>query len=119
MRLNIVSIRANAIMDDRIKKQKELERRERELEKREQALRLREMERELYDRDPPMYQTVPYQKPEGKLKRWYKKAVKIAKFIGIVIVGIVAVHIGAWLAGVLIVGGLAWLSYKVLFDSDD
>jgi hypothetical protein len=98
---------------------KDLEAKQKELEAREQAIRLKELERELSQREAPFYQTVPDTSPENKLKRWTRQAVKIGKFLGVVVIGIAAIQLGAWIAGVLLVGGIAWFSYKIFFESDD
>ena len=98
-------------------KSKEIRQREQELEERERAIRLRELESEIYQQDPPLYYPKPDKNKPSKLKRWYRKAINIAKFAGFVMLGIAAVQLGAWIAGVAIVGGLGWFGYKLFLDS--
>lgn len=99
--------------------EKDLEAKQKEIEERERAIRLRELEHELYQKEPPLYKTVPDTPPENKLKRWTRQAIKIGKFVGVVVIGIAAIQLGAWIAGFILVGGIAWFSYKIFFESDD
>ncbi|MBE9039672.1 hypothetical protein IQ235_02535 [Oscillatoriales cyanobacterium LEGE 11467] len=105
-----------AIPEDR---ERELEQKERELHERERAIRLKELEDELNKpSDPPYYETQKHEKPEGKLKRWSKKLTEIAKFCGIVIAVIVSIRIATWLTTLVIVGGVAWVGYKLFVEGD-
>lgn len=106
-------------MNDYNKQNQDIEQRQKELEAREQAIRLKELEHELYQKEAPFYKTVPDTPPENKLKRWTRQAVKIGKFLGVVVIGIAAIQLGAWIAGFILVGGIAWFSYKIFFNSDD
>lgn len=100
-------------------RERELERKERELHEREQAIRLKELEDELNkSSDPPYYETEKHEKPEGKLKRWSKKLTNIAQFCGITIAVIVSIKIAAWLTTVILVGGVAWVGYKLFVEGD-
>lgn len=106
-------------MNDSNHQENNLDEREQELQAREQAIRLKELEHELYQKEAPFYQTVPDRPPENKLKRWMKQGVKIGKFLGVVVIGIAAIQLGAWIAGCILVGGIAWFSYKIFFEADD
>lgn len=106
-------------MNDFNHKANDLEQKEKEIAAREREIRLRELEHELYKQEAPFYKTVPDTPPENKLKRWTRQAVKIGKFLGVVVIGIAAIQLGAWIAGFILVGGIAWFSYKIFFDSDD
>lgn len=100
---------------------KELKRRERELLERERSIRLREIEAELYKQEPPLHQTVPLQpeeQSEGWLKKWQRKAIKIGKFAALIVVVVVSYKIAIGLAGVIIVGTVALVSYKLFLESD-
>ena len=98
---------------------KNIQQRERELQEREQAIRLKELEHELYEKEAPFYKTVPDTPRESKLKRWTRQAVKIGKFVGVVVIGIAAIQLGAWIAGFILVGGIAFVSYKIFFEADN
>jgi len=104
-------------------REEELRRKEQELRDREHAIRLREMEAELYQQsaspaDPPLYTPTRHEEPESALKRNLRKVIQVAKFFGIVIVVVVAVKIGMWLATAVMVGAVAWVVYKLFFDGD-
>ena len=109
-------------MDSPDKKARELRHKEQELRKREQEIRLRELEAEI-DRPVPEYRTIKYEEPdskvkEGKLQQWRRKITAVAQFTGIVIAVVVAVRIASWLATAVIVGGIAWIAYKMFFAKD-
>jgi hypothetical protein len=106
-------------MNDSNNQPNKIQNKEREIQAREEAIRLKELEYELYQKEAPFYKTVPDQPPENKLKRWTRQAVKIGKFLGVVVVGIAAIQLGAWIAGFILVGGIAWFSYQIFFNSDD
>lgn len=95
----------------------ELRRRERELQERENAIRLREIEAELHSKEPPLHKTVRHQ-PKGSLKTWQRKLVIAGKFFVLAVATIVCVKVASWIAGFVIVGGLAWFSYKLFFQSE-
>ncbi|MEM6448177.1 MAG: hypothetical protein AAF704_16675 [Cyanobacteria bacterium P01_D01_bin.123] len=94
----------------------------RELEDRERSLRLRELELEI-EQPATDVQVEVMPKESGlvgsRLRRWRRKIVMAAKFFGLVIAIIVAVRVAAWLAGAVMVVGIAWLAYQLFFDSDD
>lgn len=100
----------------------ELRRREQELQAREHALRLRELEAELYAQnqsiEPPVSPTVKHQPAEGRLNQQLRQALEVGKFLGIVIAVVVAAKIAAWLATVVLVGGVAFIAYKLFFGGD-
>jgi anti-sigma-K factor RskA len=108
-------------MDSPDKKARELRHKEQELRKREQEIRLRELEAEI-DRSVPEHRTSKYEEPDsqvkGKLKQWRRKIIAVAQFTGIVIATVVAVRIASWLATAVIVGGIAWIAYKIFFAKD-
>ncbi|MEG4342626.1 hypothetical protein QUB70_04950 [Microcoleus sp. A003_D6] len=103
------------------KKARELRHKEQELRKREQEIRLRELEAEI-DRSVPAYRTSKYEEPDsqvnGKLKQWRRKIIAAAQFTGIVIAVVVAVRIASWLATAVIVGGIAFIAYKMFIEED-
>ncbi len=96
----------------------ELQKREQELAERERAIRLREIEAELYKAEPPLYQPAKYEEAETSLQRWSRKLVLAGKFLIIVVAVVAAVKLGTWLATAAIVGGLAWVCYKLFFESE-
>jgi len=98
-------------------KETELQRRERELREREQAIRLRELEAEI-DRIVPIYETSKHEAPDSKLQHWRRKLTIAAQFTAVVIAVGVSVKIASWLATALIVGGLSWMIYKIVFEKD-
>ncbi|NEP01382.1 MAG: DUF3040 domain-containing protein [Symploca sp. SIO2E9] len=108
-------------MNSQDDKHKDLQRRERELQEREHSIRLREIEAELYKQQPPLHQTVPLQKPqksEGWLKRWQKRMVRLGKFAALIVVVVISYKVAVQLAGVIIVGTIAFVSYKLFIESD-
>ncbi|MEZ2226103.1 MAG: hypothetical protein ACBR50_07415 [Microcoleus sp.] len=98
-------------------KETELQRRERELGDREHAIRLRELEAEI-NREVPTYQTSKQEAPESKLKYWRRKLTIAAQFTAIVIAVGVAVKLSSWLATAVMIGGLSWVVFKIIFDKD-
>jgi hypothetical protein len=97
----------------------DLRRREQELRDRERALRLREIEAELHH--PPLSPTTPLQmtphpRETSKLAGKYRQIRNVAAFLGIVVVVAVAVKIASQLAAAVMVGGIAWVAYKMLID---
>jgi hypothetical protein len=107
-------------MNDYQDKEQELKKREKELQERERQIRLREMEDELYKQEvqPPLYQTSPQSPPVKVQPRWYRKMVKAVKFGGIVIAVVAAAYIGVWLAAAVLVMGVAWVGYKIMFEKE-
>ncbi|MDY7012021.1 MAG: hypothetical protein SVX43_00240 [Cyanobacteriota bacterium] len=112
-------------MNSEDNRERELKRREHELRQREQELRLRELEAEINGAEPPLHKTTKHNPPESKVKLWGRKLVKIAKFVGFVLVGIalvqVALVIGAWVTYLLmagLAGGIAWIGYAIFFKDD-
>lgn len=94
----------------------ELRRREKELQDREQALRLRELEAEI--NQPPSLPTTKHGKSERTLKHRYRQVLNLVQFVGIVIAVVIAVRIATGLATVVMMGGIAWIVYKVFFQTD-
>lgn len=99
--------------------EEELRRREKELREREHALRLRELEAEINQtHQPPLYETAKHQPSKKSLQQWSKQLVNVAQFMGIAVAVIITIRIATWLTGVVIVGGVAWVAYKLFFESD-
>lgn len=100
----------------------ELRRREQELQDRERALRLRELEAEIYAQpqpnEPPIARTTKHQEPKSSLQKRYKQALEVAKFIGIVVAVVFAIRIATWLATAVLIGGVAWVAYKLFLAGD-
>ncbi|NES87403.1 MAG: DUF962 domain-containing protein [Moorea sp. SIO2B7] len=109
-------------MNSQNDKHNELQRREKELEERERSLRLRELEAEIYQRekaqDPPLYETRKDNPPDSKLKRWGRKLANVGKFLAVVIGVVVTMRIAYWLALMVMVTGIGWISYKIFLESD-
>ena len=97
-------------------KDNELQRREQELQARERAIRLRELEAEI--NQPLLYQTQKSQKLETSAKQRYGKLIKVGQFFALVIAVVVAIRIATALAFVIMVGAVAWVAYKIFFQSD-
>lgn len=97
----------------------ELRRREQELKERELSLRLRELEADLTKKEPPLMTTTKHQASRGSLKSWTRKIVTLGKFLLVVAAVVMAVRVASWLAMIVIVGGIAWIAYKILFERDD
>jgi hypothetical protein len=97
----------------------DLQRRQQEIEDRERALRLREIEAELYQQappQPPLYETVKHDPPATQKQALMKKITRVAAFFGIVIGVMVAVRIASMLGTVVIVGGIAFVIYKIFVE---
>lgn len=97
-------------------KEQQLRRREQELKARKHEIRLRELEAEI--KEPPIYQTVKHQAPERSPQRGYGQLVKVGKFLAIVVAVVVSIQIATSLAYVILVGAVAWVAYKLFFESD-
>lgn len=97
----------------------DLEQKEKELEERERQIRLQELEFEINKKDPPLYNTEKYNQPEKKNKFHLRKLLKIGKFLGIVVGVVAAAYIGFWLAAAILVVGVAWVGYKIIFGKDN
>ncbi|MDX2215356.1 MAG: hypothetical protein SFY66_18985 [Oculatellaceae cyanobacterium bins.114] len=109
-------------------REEELRRREQELRERELQLRLRELEAEIHQlpphssqpssQQPPLLHPTKHEAPPSKVKTWMKKLTTVGKFLAIVVAVVVAVRVASWLATVVIIAGIAWLAYKILFEDD-
>ncbi len=97
-------------------KYKEIERIERQLREKETESRLRELENEINAKDAKVYKTVKHQ-AEASERLWQKKVVLGLKLFALAVVAIVAVKIASVLAGIVIVGLLTFVAYKLFFDS--
>jgi hypothetical protein len=97
----------------------DLHRRQQELEDRERALRLRELESEIYQQapaPPPLYETVKHNPAPTKQQQLVKQITRVASFLGIVIGVMVAVRIASVVGTVVIVGGIAFVIYKIFVE---
>lgn len=97
-------------------KEHELKRIEQDIKRREQDLRLRELEAEI--NPPPFHQTVKHEQPEGKLQGWGRKLVLFGKFAAFVVTGYVVVRISTIIAGLIIVGIIGFIGYKIFLEGD-
>jgi Flp pilus assembly protein TadB len=108
-------------MDPQNTQAQEIRQREKELQEREHALRLRELEAEIYQQpqatEPPISPTRKHSS-ESALNPRFSQVIKVAKFLGIVIAVVIALQIAKWLAGAILVGGIAWVAYKLLFEKE-
>lgn len=102
-------------MNSQYNPEEDLRRREKELQAREQALRLRELEADV--NLPVLMPTHKHQEPEGKVQRWKRNAIVAAKFFGVVVAVFVAIQVASVLAGVALVGVVAWVIYKAYFEA--
>ncbi len=94
----------------------EFQRRERELQEREKELRMRELQIEVYQ-DPT--ERVPQsQESASSSKLLSKQIINVAKFLAIVVAVVVAIRVAQVIAGLLIVGVVAWVGYQIFFKSD-
>ncbi|WP_414563356.1 MULTISPECIES: hypothetical protein [unclassified Anabaena] len=94
----------------------ELAQRERILREREVELRLREMESDIHTPNAPFQKTVKHQ-PHNFQKPWVKKLILGGKLFAFGVVALVAVKIASAVAGIMIIAALAWISYKLFFES--
>jgi ferric-dicitrate binding protein FerR (iron transport regulator) len=112
----------NQSMDSQNTKDEKLRRRGKELQEQEHALRLRELEVEINQQtlttQLPISPTTKHQEPETIIRRRYRQARTVAKFLGIVVAVVVAVRIATWLATAILVGGIAWFAYTIFFESN-
>ncbi len=98
---------------------RELEQEKRELEERARQIRLQEIELEINKKQSDdVYETSKYNQPEKKKNSQLKKLIKVGKFLGIVVAVVAAVYISFWLAATVLVVGIAWIGYKILFEKD-
>ena len=109
-------------MNSTDKKPREIRHKEQELRKHEQEILLRELESAI-DSSVPAYLTIKYDEPDtltkSKLKQqWRRKIIANAQFIGLVIAVIFVVRIASWLATALVIGGIALIAHKTLFEED-
>ncbi|NEO57583.1 MAG: hypothetical protein F6K54_33645 [Okeania sp. SIO3B5] len=100
-------------------KKYDLEQREKELQERERKIILQELELEINKKSPPLYNTEKYNSLEKQNKFQLKKLLKIGKFLGIVVGVVAAVYIGFWVAKAVLVVGVAWVGYEIIFGQDN
>ncbi|BAZ33025.1 hypothetical protein NIES4074_55340 [Cylindrospermum sp. NIES-4074] len=79
-------------------------------------MRLREMESNIGGTNAPFHKTVKHQ-PENLQQPWMKKAILAAKLFGLGVAVLVAVRVASVLAGIVMFAALAWLTYKLFFES--
>lgn len=94
----------------------ELEQRERLLREKEVEIRLREMEHKMSANDTPFHQTVKHQ-TENSPKPWVKKLIIAGKLFALGVAALVAVRVASVLAGFVIMAVLAWVAYKLFFET--
>lgn len=94
------------------------EQEKRELEERERQIRLKELEFEINQKQAHIHEPTKYDQPEKKKNSQLKKLIKVGKFLGIVVAVVAAVYISFWLAATVLVVGIAWIGYKILFEKD-
>lgn len=94
----------------------DVERIERQLREKETELRLRELEADINAKDT-VYRTVKHSTPEAEGKLWQKKVILGFKLFALAVIAIVAVKVASVLAGIVIVGLLAFVAYKLFFNS--
>lgn len=107
-------------MNDSDEKARELRHKEQQLRKREQELRLRELEAEI-ERSVPENITRKYEKPDNnpqksQLQLWRRKIIAISQFTGLAIIALVALRVASWLGTAVLVGAIAFIGYKILFE---
>ncbi len=110
------------LMNSTDKKSRELRHKEQELRKHEQEILVRELE-SVIDSSLPAYLIIKYDETDtqtnSKLKqRWRRKIIANAQFIGLVIAVVFVVRISSWLATALVIGGIALIAHKTLFEED-
>lgn len=98
-------------MNNQDDKETELRLREQELREREIAIRLRELEAEVHSKQP-LHQTAA-----SSQRLQSKKFFTIGKFVVFFAAAILAIKVAAWIGGLIIVGSLAWVAYKLFFDT--
>lgn len=115
--------------DPHHEKETELRQRENELRKREMEIRLRELEAELHQQSPATpaphveVQTVypgnpgKSAKPATRWQRWQRLVSNLAKFCLLMVVVLVAIRVSFLLANIIIIGTVAFVAYKLFFDS--
>ncbi|MUG93040.1 DUF3040 domain-containing protein [Scytonema sp. UIC 10036] len=96
-------------------KYKDLERVERQLREKETELRLRELDNQMNADNAEVYQTVKHQSKNFE-KPWQKKAILGAKLFALGVIAIVAVKVASFIAGIVIIGLLGFVAYKLFFD---
>lgn len=98
----------------------ELRRRAEELRKREAEIRIRELEAEIHQQHSPP--PLAPAEPETSRQLSNHKLITAAKFFGLVVATIVAVRVATmitfWLPSVIIGGAIAWVAYKLFWESD-
>lgn len=96
-------------------KYQDIERIERQLQEKETKQRLRELEGEVNAKDVN-YKSVKHQ-PEASEAVRQKKVVLGLKLFALAVVAIVAVKVASVVAGIVIVGLLSFVGYKLFFSS--
>ena len=79
-------------------------------------LRLRELEAEI--NQPPLYQTVKHEQPEGRLQLWKRKLIKFGKFIAFVVATVLVIRVSTAIAMIMIIGVIGFIGYKLFLEGD-
>lgn len=113
-------------------KEREFELREAKLKAKEEEIRLRELETEVHqqykyqeievDPLPPLYQTTRQKKAEGSIRKFGRKIVKVAKFLGFAVLSIAVIRfgffIGMWMAYFFLLGIISFIGYQIFLKDD-
>nr|WP_243146825.1 hypothetical protein [Scytonema sp. UIC 10036] len=78
-------------------------------------MRLRELDNQMNADNAEVYQTVKHQSKNFE-KPWQKKAILGAKLFALGVIAIVAVKVASFIAGIVIIGLLGFVAYKLFFD---
>jgi hypothetical protein len=96
---------------------KDIQRIERLLQQKEQKMGASQSNPENYSEDAKLYKTVKHQ-PENSGNLLQKKVILGLKLFGLAVATIVAVRIASIVAGIVIVGVLTFIAYKMFFNSE-
>jgi hypothetical protein len=96
---------------------KDLQRIERLLQEKEKRMQVPQSNSENYSKNAKLYKTVKHQ-PENSGKLLQKKVILGLKLFGLAVATIVAVRIASIVAGIVIVGVLTFIAYKMFFNSE-
>ena len=98
----------------------QLKQREQALKQREQEIRLRELEleiaRETQETDPPLYETRKENLGKKSITHWRKNLLFMGKLFIIMVVVFVATKLAYWLALVIMISSITWVSYKLFLE---
>ncbi|MFH7026125.1 MAG: hypothetical protein ACHBN1_12145 [Heteroscytonema crispum UTEX LB 1556] len=97
---------------------KEMQRIQRLLQEKEKRMQVPQSNPENYSQDAKLYKTVKHQ-PENSGNLSQKKVILVFKLFGLAVATIVAVRIASIVAGIVIVGALTFIAYKMFFQSEN